>query len=139
MRRMVAVLLCGSLLGSGCASTNASRAPLPAANAAVPGRVDPALMADYVRQLPVGSKVHVNLASGESIHGTLMKHDTDPIVVQRRARIPEAPIEIPIKDILAVELETGSSNVARNVAIGAAVAVGATLGVLMLLAAIFSD
>jgi hypothetical protein len=104
-----------------------------------PGRVDPALMADYLRQLPVGSKVRVNLASGESLHGTLMKRDSDPIVVQRRARIPETPIEIPIKDILAVELENGGSNTARTVAIGAGVAVGATLAVLMLLAAIFSD
>jgi hypothetical protein len=136
---MVALLLCGSLVGSGCASANASRGPLPAARAPAHGRVDPALMAEYVRQLPVGSKVRVNLANGETVHGVLMQRERDPIIVQRRSRIPETPIEIPLKDILAMELETGGSNTARTVAIGTATAVGATLGVLMLLAAIFSD
>ena len=139
MRRLVALLLCGSLLGSGCASVNASRRSLPAARNPVQGRVDSALMAEYVRQLPVGSKVRVNLANGDTVHGILMKHDRDPIVVQRRTRIPETPIEIPLRDILVMELETAGSNTARNVAIGAATAVGATFGVLLLLAAIFSD
>ena len=139
MRRLVSLLLCGSLLGSGCASVNASRSSLPVAQNPAQGRVDPALMAEYVRQLPVGSKVRVSLGNGATVHGILMKHDRDPIVVQRRTRIPETPIEIPLKDILAMELETSGSNTARNVAIGAATAVGATFGVLLLLAAIFSD
>jgi hypothetical protein len=138
MRRLVALLLCGSLLGSGCASMNASRGPRPMTHSPAQARVDPALMAEYVRQLPVGSKVRVSLAQGTTVHGILMQHDRDPIVVQRRTRIPEAPMEIPLKDVLAMELETGGSS-ARNVAIGAATAVGATFGVLLLLAAIFSD
>jgi hypothetical protein len=139
MRRIVALLLCGSLLGSGCASVTASRRSLAMPQTLPHGHVDPALMAEYVRQLPVGSKVRVNLANGDILHAVLMKRDGDPIVVQRRARIPESPIEIPLKDILAMELENGGSNTARNVAIGAATAVGATFGVLLLLAAIFSD
>jgi hypothetical protein len=96
-------------------------------------------MADYVRQLPIGSRVRIDRATGGTLHAILLKHDSDPIVVQRRARIPEEPIEIPIKDILAMELETATSNTGRNVAIGAAAAAGATLGVLLLLAAIYSD
>jgi hypothetical protein len=139
MRRLVALLLCGSLLGSGCASVNASRGPLPAAQTPAHVGVDPALMAEYVRQLRVGSKVRVSLVNGTTVHGVLMKHDRDPIVVQRRTRIPETPMEIPLKDILAMELETGGSSTARNVAIGTAAGVGATFGVLLLLAAIFSD
>jgi hypothetical protein len=139
MRRMVAFLLCGSLLGSACATANASRASLPAPRTLAQDRVDPVLMAEYVRQLPVGSKVRITRADGDTIHGILMKRDSDPIVVQRRTRIPETPLEIPIRNILALELENGGSHPARTVAIGAATAVGATFGVLLLLAAIFSD
>ena len=139
MRRMVALVLCASLAVSGCASVSASRSTLPAPQQAARQGIDPTLLAEYVRQLPVGSKVRVSLANGKTIHGVLMKHDRDPIVVQRRTRIPEAPIEIPLGDILALELETGTSNTGRTVAIGAAAAAGATLGVLLLLAAIFSD
>ena len=139
MRRFVALLLCGSLLGSGCARVSASRGPAPALQHPARERVDPALMAEYVAQLPVGSKVRVNLAGGEIVRAVLMKRDADAIVVQRRTRIPEAPIAIPIANILAMELETAGSNPARTVAIGAATAVGATFGVLLLLAAIFSD
>ena len=139
MRRMVALMLCASLAVSGCASVSRSRSTLPAPQQPAQRSIDPTIMAEYVRQLPVGSKVRVNLANGKTVHGVLMKHDRDPIVVQRRTRIPEAPIEIPLGDILAMELETGSSNTGRTVAIGAAAAAGATLGVLLLLAAIFSD
>jgi hypothetical protein len=139
MRRTMALLLCGSLLGSGCASVNASRSPGVVSQAPPPGRIDPAVMSEYVRQLPVGSKVRVSLANGDIVHGVLMKRDQDPIVVQRRTRIPETPIEIPIEKILAMELETGGASTGRTIAIGTATAVGATLGVLMLLAAIFSD
>jgi hypothetical protein len=138
MRRMIALVLCGSLLGSACASVNASRSALPVPQTPSP-RGDTALMAEYVRQLKVGSKVRVDLANGKTLHGVLMRQDRDPIVVQRRARIPEAPVEISLEDIAALELETGTTNTGRNVAIGAAAAAGATLGVLLLLAAIFSD
>jgi hypothetical protein len=89
--------------------------------------------------LPTGSKVRVSLANGDTVHGVLMRRDSDPIVVQRRTRIPEAPIEIPIRNILAMELETGGSSPARTIAIGVGAAVGATFGMLMLLAALFSD
>jgi hypothetical protein len=96
-------------------------------------------MADYVRQLPIGARVKVTLGDGSVLHGILMKRDVDPIVVQRRTRIPEPPVEIAIRDIRALELETGGNNVARTVAISAAAAAGATLGFLFILAAIFSD
>ena|SRR5690349_18162399 len=139
MKRLLVLVLCGSLSGSGCASMSASPAPFAPSQRVVRDRVNPVVMADYVRQLPVGSKVRLNLANGERVHGILMKRDGDPIVVQRRTRLPETPMEISIEDILALEIENGGSNPARTVAIGAAVAVGATLGVLMLLAAIFSD
>ena len=139
MMRMIALVLSAALLSPGCATAAASRTPVTTPQRSTSGVMDPGLMAEYVRQLPVGAKVRVSLAGGGTIRGILMNRDRDPIVVQRRARIPEAPVEIAIKDIVSVELETGGSSPARAVAIGAAAAAGATLGVLLLIAAMLSD
>jgi hypothetical protein len=139
MKRLLALALCALIASPACATTNgvrASRAQTPAGTAP---RVDARLMADYVRQLPIGSRVRVTLVDGQIVHAILMKHDADPIVVQRRTRIPEPPVEIAIRDILAVELEAKGGSAGRTIAIGAAAAAAGTLSVLMILAAIFSD
>jgi hypothetical protein len=52
--------------------------------------------------------------------------------------VPETPIDIPFSTITRVTLDTGS-NTAKTVGIAVATGVGATFGVLLLLAAIFSD
>ena len=104
-----------------------------------PSGTDSVLMASYVRQLPVGSRVRVTLADGKVVHGTLMKADGDPLVVQRRTRIPETPLQIQIRNVRAVELEKSSGGPGRAIAIGAAAGAGTALGVLLILAAIFSD
>jgi hypothetical protein len=95
-------------------------------------------MAEYVRQLPVGSRIKVTRKNGDVLHGTLMKRDADPIVVQRRTRLPEAPLTIPVADIVLLELQSDGS-VGRTIGIGVAAGAGAALGVLLLLAAIFAD
>jgi hypothetical protein len=138
MMRAVAVVLCLVLCAPGCAASRAHRSGGPPPQ---PGRAatDVDLMAGYIRQLPVGSKIRVTLASGRTVRATLMKHDVDPIVVQRRTRVPEPPFEIPVREILALELETQNGSPARTIAAGAAAAAGVTLGVLLILAAIFSD
>jgi hypothetical protein len=141
MRAFLSLLLTVILALPGCATTRASR--IPTTTAAAPPRqqvtVDAKVMADYVRQLKVGSRVRLARTNGDEIRGILMKNDGDPLVVQRRARIPEAPLEIPLREVLSVELETKTGNPARTVAIGAVAAVSATLGVLLILAAVFSD
>jgi hypothetical protein len=139
MKRIVALLLCTLLSAPGCAAVTTPRPQrTPSPPPATTGLVDPALMAEYVRQLPVGSRVKVTRKDGDVLHGTLMKRDSDPIVVQRRARLPEAPLTIPIADIVSLELESNGS-VGRTIGIGIAAGAGATLGVLLLLAAIFAD
>ena len=139
MRRLLALMLSASLASTGCATAMASHNDGSRISAPKAGAVDPKVMADYIRQLPVGSKVRLVQSDGTVMRAILMKHDADPIVVQRRTRIPEAPIEIPIADIVAMELDTHNGGTGKTIAIGAASAVGATLGVLMLLAAIFAD
>ncbi len=140
MRTCLSLVLAVTLAAPGCATTRASRIPATVTSAPPQqSTVDPKVMADYVRQLKVGSRVRLARTNGDEIRGILMKNDADPIVVQRRARIPEAPIEVPLREVLAVELETKTGNPARTAAIAAVAAVSATLGVLLILAAIYSD
>ena len=140
MRTSLSLLLAVTLAVPGCATTRASRIPTTTSTPMQQqSNADPKVMADYVRQLKVGSRVRLARTNGDEIRGILMKNDGDPLVVQRRTRIPEAPLEVPLREVLAVELETKNGNPARTVAIGAVAAVSATLGVLLILAAIFSD
>jgi len=146
MKRSLVLLLCVLLAAPGCATSTRGRmsyatfaAPSSASlQRAVP--VDAGLMAEFVRQLPVGSRVRVSLANGAVVRGTLMKRDADPIVVQKRTRIPESPVEIPISTIVAMELDSSNgTNVARSVGIAAGAAAVVVFGVLLTLAAIYSD
>jgi hypothetical protein len=135
---MLSLVLAGLVALPGCASAvrHQRRDLQPGVKAPM---VDAMLMSDYIRQLPIGSRVRVTLAGGRGIRATLMKHDTDPIVVQRRTRLPEPPIEIPVSDILAMELDTPNGGMGRHIAVGAAAAAGVTLGVLLLIAAVVAD
>ncbi|MGH9370638.1 MAG: hypothetical protein ACRD15_03820 [Vicinamibacterales bacterium] len=138
MKRMTALVMCVLLASPGCSAVtrlHAQRVPERPRDAA---QVDPALMADYIRQLPVGSRVKITRFDGSDLRATLMRRDSDPIVVQRHARLPEPPLEIPVRDITTLELDKGES-AGRTIAIGVAAGAGAALGVLLLLAAIFSD
>ena len=135
-RQVIALMLSISVVTTGCTAARA-QGPRVSTQPTAMGAVDPALMADYVRQLPLGSRVRVSLGDGTVIHGTLMKADADPIVVQRRTRIPEQPVQIPLRNVRAVELEK-NGGAARAVAVGAAAGAGAALGVLLVLAAIFA-
>jgi hypothetical protein len=138
MRKVLSLLLVTTLAVPGCASSRAAQAPA-IATAPRPGSGNTTMMADYIRQLPVGSRVRVSRTHGGEIRGTLIRNDADPLIVQRRARIPEAPIEVPLREVVAVEIDPPGNNVARAVAIGAGAAAAATLGLLALLAAIYSD
>ena len=138
MRKVLSLLLAAALTLPGCATARASQGPTVSSPS---GRrvTDQKVMADYIRQLKVGSRIRLSRTNGDEIRGTLMKNDADPVIVQRRARIPEAPIEIPIAEVIAVELDVPGSNVGRSIAIGAGAAAAAVLGVFAILAAIYSD
>jgi hypothetical protein len=138
MRKILSLLLAAALALPGCATARASQAPAVSSR---PARrlADPKVMSDYIRQLKIGSRVRLSRTNGDEIRGTLMKNDGDPVVIQRRARIPEAPVEVPIAEVIAVELDAPHGNVGRSIAIGAGAAAAAVLGVFALLAAIYSD
>jgi hypothetical protein len=136
-RQLLAIVLSAAVATApaACATANTQ-----AARGIVVANTDAdALIHSYIRQLPVGSRVRVGLADGTVIRGTLIKAQGDPIAVQRRTRIPEPPLEIPLKSVRAVELEKNGNGPGRAIAIGAAAGAGAALGVLLVLAAIFAD
>jgi hypothetical protein len=134
MKQTIAVLLCVALSAPGCASAGGSRYAIP--QTAQAGGADHGLLAAYVKQLPIGARVRANLTNGRSVRGTLMKATDQAVIVQRRTRVPEAPVEIPLGELQSVETDTQNGGVGRAVAIGVATGAGAALGVFMLLMAL---
>lgn len=132
-RHTIALALCAALAGTGCASASGPRIAQDS-----PPPIDRAVLASYVERIPAGSKIRVERTTGGTLRGTLLKSDSDSLTMQRNTRVPETPIDIPFATITRVTLDTGS-NTARTVGIAVATGVGATFGVLLLLAAIFSD
>jgi len=134
VKQVVAVVLSAALMTGGCASAGGART---AQDPAAPP-VNRGVMADYAQRIPAGTKVRVERTAGGTLRGTLIRASAEAVTVQRNTRVPEAPVEIPIATVTRLTLDQGSS-VGKNVAIGVASGVGATFGVLLLLAAIFSD
>jgi hypothetical protein len=135
IRQTLAIILCGTLVTTGCASAGVRVAQGPQTPV-----IDQQFMRDYVQRLPAGSRVRVEQTDGRSFRGTLMKATADAIVVQKNTRIPEAPIEVPLGQLARITLDTGSNNATgRAIGIGIASGVGATLAFLAILAAAFSD
>jgi hypothetical protein len=140
------LLLCAALVTTGCASAprqasalaprqGSGQAPRQGSAQAAPAHVDTATMSEYVQKLPAGSRVRVEQSNGQVIKGTLMKATADEIVVQKNTRNPETPVTIPTAQIARVTLDSGSST-GKTVGIAVATGVGATFGVLLLLAAL---
>lgn len=138
-QRAIAILLCAATAASGCASTSGARgvAVVPGADRQTAARD---VLAEYVQSLSPGSPIRVGRAGGATVRGTLMKSTAQSVIIQPRTRIPEPPLEIALTDIVSVTPEsTGGSSVAKMIGIAAATGAGAALGMLMILAAIYSD
>ena len=134
MQRPLAVMLAVALTLPGCASARATTASPPGLSA-VP---DP-VIGEFVRSLPPGSRVRIDVAGGRTLRGTLLQATDNSVTVQRHTRVPEAPLAVPMRDVQRVTIDApASSN--RGVAVGAAIGAGAALGVLWLIAALaFND
>jgi hypothetical protein len=138
MKRVMAALLCVTLCAPGCASAGGGRYAAPQTTTYMSVR-DEALLAAYVKQLPIGSRVRAMLTNGQSVRGTLMKATDESVIVQRRTRLPEPPVEIRMAELQSVEGDREGGGVGRAVAIGVATGAGAALGVFLLLAALLVD
>ena len=135
LKKVVAVVLCAALAGTGCASASGTRIAQPPQ----PSVQDKTVLAEYVQRLAAGSRVRVERADGTSLRGTLMKATAQSIIVQKNTRLPEAPLEIPLDQLMRVTLDSGSASMGKTVGIAVGVGVGATFGILALLAALIGD
>ena len=93
---------------------------------------------EFVRRLPVGTNIKLRLDDGATVTGTLMAVEDDAIIVKRRTRTPEPPINLTLNRIVDADVQRGSG-LGKGIAIGAAVGAGATFGVLLFLAAMLGD
>jgi hypothetical protein len=130
LRQSLSLLLAASLTASACASTARTRiAQAPMTDSTMKTR-----MADYVAQLPVGSRVRVERRAGGTIHGTLIGATPDRLVVQRATRIPEAPVDVPLETVTRIQIEE-RTGIGKGIIIGAAIGAAATFGFLLLIVA----
>ena len=135
VNKIVAVVLCGALAGTGCASASGTRI----AQAPQAPIQDNSAIADYAQRLAPGTKVRVEQSDGTSFRGTLIKATPQAIVVQKSTRVPEAPIEVPLDRVARITINSNGSSSGKTIAIGVGVGVAAFFGILGVLAAIYSD
>ena len=131
MCKLLVLTLCAGL-ASGCATAGTSRIQ-PSADP-----IDPVLLASYVSQLPIGSRVRVDLVDGHTLRGTLMQTTDTTIVVQRATRIPEPPQSLLLSNVAAVRFDPNTGSPGRAIVIGAVAGAGGALAVFLILAAIFA-
>ena len=92
----------------------------------------------YVSKLPIGSTVRVRTTDGKRMTAVLAVVDDNGITLEQHTRIPEPARQIAFENIEQLEPKQGSS-VAKAVGIGTAVGAATFFGILMLLAAVYSD
>jgi hypothetical protein len=130
MQRVLALVLAISLTSSACASSRATSAGVPV----VAPATEPAI-SEFLRSLPPGSRVRLDITGGHTLRGTLLKATDEAVTIQQHTRLPEPPVAVAMRDVLRVTIDTPSSN-GRTIAIGAAIGAGAAIALLWLIAAI---
>ena len=134
MRRPLALLLTCILAAPGCATSGGRVSPQTELAVVTPA------IAEFVQKLPLGSALQVDRRQGRSVRGTLLKATADLVIVQPSTRLPEAPVEIAMTDIVRVQPTTSNGrSLGKAIGVGAAAGAGAALGVFLILLAIFSD
>lgn len=138
MRRALVTVLCVALAAPGCATTTLRLNAPGHANGQSAGAqqtVDPAVIAAFAKQLAPGSRVRIRAAGRPTIRGTFMGTTDGQIVVQPRTRIMEPAVEVPIDQVIGIEVEQ-PNNVGKAIAVGVATGAAVALGVFLLIVAI---
>ena len=136
--RPLALLLSLLIAAPGCATVRGGQAA--AATTPAPSSADRTVLAEYVQKIPPGSALRIDLANGRVLRATLMKVSAQGLIVQKRTRIPEPPIDIPFDNLLRVTLDTpGGTGVGKAIGIGIAAGAGAALAVFIVIIALLSD
>ncbi len=134
MKRSLALILSILLCVPGCAmrapsaAVHGFRIPVPLH---AKSRAPQEIPADYVSRLPVGDRVEVALKNGQRFKATFMGLEGDRVRLQKRTRLPEPPLSIPLTEIAAIGLDRGGTSTARAVLIGVGVGAATFFGILL--------
>jgi hypothetical protein len=137
MKRITALTLCLGLALPGCVTTGPRRTQTGTMLTSM--TQERAVLSDYARQLPIGTRVRAVAADNRRVRGTLVKRTETTILIQPRARVAEPFVEIPFDQLVTLEQEVPSSGTGKAVAAGMAAGAGAALGVILLLIALWGD
>lgn len=133
MKALIVPVLCASLVAPGCALPLRSipiRVSLPAAHRS-PAAQD--VSATYASQLPVGRRVDVALKDGSRFEATFMGVEGDAVRLQKRTRIPESPLLVPLDRLAALSLHEGGMGGGTKAAlIGIGVGAATFFGLLLI-------
>jgi hypothetical protein len=142
MKQLTAWIVCAALLASGCATSPLRLQTAPAMQqppSAITRADDRDTLAEFARDLRLGSRVKVTTSGNRVVRGTMVKRTDEAIVIQQRTRVPEPLVVIPYAEVLALEPDVPSNGVGRAIAMGVGIGVSAAVGTLLLLAAVWGD
>jgi hypothetical protein len=135
--RIVAIVLCACMLASatGCGARSLSARRLQVQTAGTAAAGPRWITREYAEKLPVGTKVKVERRDGQSFSATFMGVDGDAVRVQKRTRLPEPPVVIPLEDLAVLALDNGGGIGSARAALVGVGTGAATFFFLLLLAA----
>ena len=132
MKRLLALVLSVLFALPGCALQSRSTASRFSVAAHPPARVAQEVTASYASQLPVGRRVDVVLKDGSRFKATFMGVEGDQVRLQKRTRIPERPILVPLGQVAALALdEGGGPSTVKAILTGVAVGAATFFGLLL--------
>jgi hypothetical protein len=89
-------------------------------------KIEAAAWQKVAETIELGSKVKVQTANGKHISGTLMRVDTDAILLKRNTRRPEPALTVRFADMAKLERDKpgGGMHIARAIGVGLAAGAG---------------
>lgn len=93
---------------------------------------------EFVRRLPVGTNVRVQMDDGAKVNGLLMGVEDGYALIKVRTRIPEPPRKIDLSRIADADIAS-DHNLAKGIAIGVAVGVGSVFAFAAIMAGLLGD
>ena len=139
--QLLALLLATTLVMPGCATGRmASSDPIPIQTQARPAvTADTEVWRRFASQLPVGSRVRVELIDGTRVTGTLMVVEDEALIVKPKTRLPEPARRLPFTDIGSIEPQRNGIGVANAVLIGVVTGAASFFGLFILAVTALDD
>lgn len=127
MKGLVALALTMTLVATGCAqrgtrvAMQATARPNTTASRVSTVQRDTEDWRRYITNLPIGTKLTLDLADGARVTGNILSVEQDAVVVQPRTRLPSPAKRVPFDLIVAIVPDSsGGVDTGKAIAIGAA-------------------